>query len=397
MIENLLAAARYFAVTLYSEVAKMTERLLTGARPRARGTGRLALIDALKALGSQFIVLHHLAFYGPMTDWTSQLMPRLMRWLSQDARMAVQVFLVVAGFLAVRSLAPRGVLVAPDPLALLKKRYVRTALPYLAALLLSMFCAELARHWMVHESIPDRPQWGQFIAHALLLHSVLDIDSISAGVWYVAIDFQLFALLLGLLWLARGLNGRMALGATFLVIGVALSLYGFNLDASWDAWALYFLGAYGLGALVSWATQPQRGLWGAFWLALLTLLVSGALLVEFRGRIALALAVAVLLGLAQLGEWLDSWPRSRVLAYFGQISYSVFLVNFPVALVVNALFTRYAPADVWVQTLGVVVAWLACNAVGALFYHGVELRLNRAGSARVVLPVDTPLTSSQRV
>lgn len=375
----------------------MTDRLLTGTPHGVRGTGRLALIDALKALGSQFIVLHHLAFYGPMTDWTSQWMPRVMRWLSQDARMAVQIFLVVAGFLAVRSLAPRGILVAPDPLALLKKRYVRTALPYLVALLLSVVCAELARHWMVHDSIPDRPEWGQFLAHALLLHSVLNIDSISAGVWYVAIDFQLFGLLLGLLWLARVLNGRMALGVAFVLMGVASSLYGFNLDASWDAWAVYFLGAYGLGALVSWATQPQRGLWGAFWLALLTLLVSGSLLVEFRGRIALALAVAVLLGLAQLGGWLERWPRSRVVAYLGQISYSVFLVNFPVALVVNAWFTRFAPADAAVQTIGVVVAWIACNVVGALFYHWIEYRLSRSRGRRVVLPVDTPLTSSPRV
>ncbi|MEY4755596.1 MAG: hypothetical protein RJA34_494, partial [Pseudomonadota bacterium] len=30
---------------------------------------RLALIDALKAIGAQFIVLHHLAFYGPMSDY----------------------------------------------------------------------------------------------------------------------------------------------------------------------------------------------------------------------------------------------------------------------------------------------------------------------------------------
>ena len=67
---------------------------------------RLALIDALKAVASQFIVLHHLAFYGPMSDFTHQLWPGLITWLSQDARMAVQVFLVISGFLSARALAP---------------------------------------------------------------------------------------------------------------------------------------------------------------------------------------------------------------------------------------------------------------------------------------------------
>ena len=41
-------------------------------------TDRLPYIDALKAVGAQLIVLHHLAFYGPMTDWTHRLLPGLM-------------------------------------------------------------------------------------------------------------------------------------------------------------------------------------------------------------------------------------------------------------------------------------------------------------------------------
>ena len=354
--------------------------------------GRMALVDALKALGSQFIVLHHLAFYGPMSDWTQVLWPELIDWLSRDARMAVQVFLVVGGFLAARSLAPRGVLLTPQPLMLLRKRYLRTAAPYLAALLLSLLCTEFARYWMEHDSLPERAELGQFLAHALLLHGVLGFDSISAGVWYVAIDFQLFALLLGLLWVARALNGRLALSATLLLLGVILSLYGFNLDPDWDNWAIYFLGSYGLGVLAYWAAQPRHGLKGLGWLLLFTLLVVGALAVEFRERIALALVVALLLGVAQQGQWLYRWPRGRAWAYFGQISYSVFLLNFPVALVVNALFTRFAPADPWVQTGGMLLAWVACNLAGAAFFHLVEQPLGRWGSSPR-LPVDTSVTS----
>lgn len=354
--------------------------------------GRMALIDALKAIGSQFIVLHHLAFYGPMSDWTKALLPDLIDWLSRDARMAVQVFLVVGGFLAARSLAPRGVLLAPQPLMLLRKRYLRTAAPYLAALLFSLVCTEFARHWMEHDSLPERAQLGQFLAHALLLHGVLGFDSISAGVWYVAIDFQLFALLLGLLWVARALKGRLALSATLLLLGVIWSLYGFNLDPDWDNWAVYFLGSYGLGVLTYWAAQPRHGIRGVVWLLLFTLLVTGALAVEFRERIALALMVALLLGAAQQGQWLNRWPQGRLWAYFGRISYSVFLLNFPVALVVNAIFTHFAPANPWVQTAGVLLAWAACNLAGAAFFHLVEQPLGRWGTS-VRLPADTAVTS----
>jgi peptidoglycan/LPS O-acetylase OafA/YrhL len=104
-----------------------------------------------------------------------------------------------------------------------------------------------------------------------------------------------------------------------------------------------------------------------------------ALTLDCRTRIALAAAVAVLLGWGQVQGFLYRWPQSAVLAYLGRISYAVFLMNFPVALVVNAAFTRFAPAQAGIQTLGVIVAWLACIAVGAAFYHFVEEPLRRLG------------------
>jgi peptidoglycan/LPS O-acetylase OafA/YrhL len=345
--------------------------------------GRMALIDALKSVCSQLIVLHHLAFYGPMSDYTQQLFPWLIEWLSQHARIVVQVFLVMAGFLAARSLAPDGRLRSPQPLALLRKRYLRTALPLIAAVLLGVAGAEVARHWMVHDSIPARPELLQLLAHALLVQSLLDVDSLSAGVWYVAIDFQLFALLLLLLWLARAGSGglRAALGVT--AIGVLLSVYHFNRDSHWDVWAIYFFGAYGMGAIAWWLGSQRDAARARLGLLLLAVLVAVALWLDFRTRLALALATALLLALSLRGGWLQRWPAGHGWAYFSDISYAVFLLNFPVALVVNAAFRRFAAPDPWVQTAGLVLAWMACNVAGAAFHRWVEVPLGRIGAGRV--------------
>ena len=70
---------------------------------------RLPALDALKGLGCMLIVWHHLAFYGPMSDVVHPYASWLTGWLYDYGRMAVQVFLVVAGFLAAASLAPQGV------------------------------------------------------------------------------------------------------------------------------------------------------------------------------------------------------------------------------------------------------------------------------------------------
>ncbi|MBK7953826.1 MAG: acyltransferase [Candidatus Accumulibacter sp.] len=345
--------------------------MLEPRRPDAHR--RLAFIDALKALAFQLIVLHHLAFYGPMSDQAYVLAPTLISWLSRDARMAVQAFLVIGGFLAARSLAPRGALLSTQPLLLLQKRYLKLVIPYFAALLIAVACAAIARELMVHDSLPGWPTMPQIVAHALLLQSILGYEGLSAGVWYVAIDFQLFTLLVGLLWLARGL-GRGGAGvpvfSALLVVMLALaSLYYFNRDGDWDAWGVYFFAAYALGTGTYWATQQKQVL---VWLLPMFVLVIIGLLLDYRPRIAVALLVAALLALASRYRFLDRWPQSRLIAYLGQISYAVFLIHFPICLLISGLFVRFAAHDPWVNLAGMFIAWLASLAAGALFYRFVE-------------------------
>lgn len=334
---------------------------------------RLAFIDLLKAGAAQLIVLHHLAFYGPMSDEVREILPALMDWLSQHARIAVQVFLVVGGFLAARGLAPEGRLrPGAAPLVLIFQRYRRLVGPFLAAMLLAILGAYLADRWMDHDSIPAPPQAGQFLAHALLLHNILDVDALSAGVWYVAIDFQLFAVLVLLLWLGQQRRG---LGVVAVVLLALASLFHFNRDADWDIWALYFFGAYGLGALAWWGSNPQRlktSSLALLPLGLMLLVTGGALLLDFRLRIAVALIAALALALARLSGVLERWPDWRPVAFLSRISYSVFLVHFPVCLVVNSLFVRYGGGDPWANLFGMGLAWVASLLVGALFYRWVE-------------------------
>lgn len=336
---------------------------------------RLPCIDALKAVSSQLIVLHHLAFYGPMSDTAYRLAPGLVDWLYDYARIAVQVFLVISGFLAARSLAPHGRLeIRQHPLLVLWRRYQKLVVPFAAALLLSIAGAALARHWMVHDSIPAPPGLLQFLAHVTLLHNVLDVDALSAGVWYVAIDLQLFALLLGALWAARAVAGGKAPAGAGASIGIVAlvavaSLFWFNRDAAWDIWAVYFFGAYGMGALAYWASNPGRPVLP---LLLIGAVALAALAVDFRLRIAVALATAMLLAVARRGGWLERWPRARVVGFFGRISYSVFLVHFPVCLLVNALVSNLAPGQPVLNALGMVAAWGLSNVAGVLFYRYIE-------------------------
>ena len=336
---------------------------------------RAMFIDALKAIASQLIVVHHLAFYGPMSDYALPLAPNLIPWLYDNARIAVQVFLVIGGFLAAKTLARDGVLGDKPVVRMLWRRYLKLVPPYLGALLLAMIVAALASQMMDHESIPDAPTLSGFAAHVLLLHGVLGYDGLSAGVWYVAIDFQLFALLLLTLWMARRIAPQSSVVArTLVIVLVMVSLFWFNRDDDLDNWAIYFFGAYGLGALVSWGVERLRV---SLWLVPVAVFAALALVVDFRTRIAVALCVAVALGVARSTGLMEAWPRSSLLAWLGKISYSVFLVHFPVCLLTNAVFERYMAHDASVQSLGMIVAWGASIGAGALFHAQVECRAQR--------------------
>ena len=53
---------------------------------------RYPLIDVLKALAAQFIVLHHFSVYGPVSDSLHAAWPWVMGMLYEYGRIAVQVF-----------------------------------------------------------------------------------------------------------------------------------------------------------------------------------------------------------------------------------------------------------------------------------------------------------------
>ncbi|HEX6735990.1 MAG TPA: acyltransferase [Azonexus sp.] len=325
----------------------------------------MPLIDAFKAIASQLIVLHHLASYGPLAATARDLLPGTLDWLYDYARMAVQVFLVIGGFLAARGLSPAGQALAGSPLPLLWKRYLRLVVPFLVAIGLAIVCSAIADHWMDDEAIPDRATFGQWLAHATLLHGVLGVESLSAGVWYVAIDFQLFALMALLLWAGR----RSRVAPALVLLTGAASLFWFNRDAGWDNWALYFFGSYALGAAAWWASERRQL---AAWLGVIATVAIAALVVDFRLRIALALGVALALGFSRRSGLLERWPDHRALAFLGQISYSVFLVHFPLLLLTNGLFALSGLESPAAAVTGLVLTWAASIAAGLAFYHWVE-------------------------
>ena len=130
-------------------------------------------------------------------------------------------------------------------------------------------------------------------------------------------------------------------------------------------------------SLAFWIGRIARpGRWGAA-LAVLAALGVAALLWDWRIRIAIALAVALCLAVGHRRGWLaapPAWLAAAPLTWLGRVSYSLFLIHFPVILVVNALVARIGAHPPWVDLAGMLAAVALCLGAAALLYRWVESR-----------------------
>lgn len=319
-------------------------------------------VDWGKALASQLIVWHHLVFYGPLALAAAPLAPELFDWLADPAREVVQVFLVMGGYLAARALLPSPQQASPlqpgDLPGLLLRRYWRLAQPVLWVLVLAVLAAWAARSLISDPDIPAAPTLWQGLSNALFLHDIVGQPALSAGLWYVAIDLQLFMVLAALacgLGLS-GWQGRRLAWLTWATLGVAVagSLLWANRQPDLDIWAPYFFGSYGLGVLAYWISQRQRR---ALLLLAVAVLVGLALWLDWRRRIALAALTALCLATGWGAQPLQRWRVYRQVQWLSQHSYALFLVHYPVSLVVSAAVHRLWPGQPLPNALGLLLTW----------------------------------------
>jgi peptidoglycan/LPS O-acetylase OafA/YrhL len=336
---------------------------------------RNSTIDILKAFASQVIVMHHLLLYTPMSPTLQAEWPALLGFIADEGRYVVQIFLVIGGYLACQSLfsmLQQDRLVAPW--RLLKKRYVRLAKPFWVAIAVAVILSWLAGKVAVHDEVSDLPGLMQLLAHVFLLHDVVGVEALSAGVWYVAIDLQLFALMVLMAWLSQRLGKTSWIQPEYALLLLAgamavSSLWWWNLHAGHDEWAWYFFGSYGLGVIAYWAQRDGKVGIGS---VLIAGLLSMALWIEWRERLLLTgLTALLLLNSSRLEQLVATLARGPI-RWLGDISYSVFLIHYGIAVFASSVVIALNLQGMLSNLLAFVVTWAISILAGWVLYRVVE-------------------------
>ncbi len=336
------------------------------------------LIDFLKVFAALLIILHHLSSYGQIAEDARQALPGIMNWLFEYGRYAVQIFLVMAGYLAAQSLT-RYANVKFSAQGLLKavlNRYLRLFGPYAAALVLTIACAYIARFWISDEFVGEAETLSQFLAHLFFIQGILGLDSISAGAWYIAIDWQLYSVLAILL---ISFPRYQAVIWVISVLAVS-SLLFFNRSGTYEAYFIYFIGSYSLGVLAYLAKCFDNQ--GVNRLAKIALFLIGLIIVIssfqeiwLRNYLAWFVAIALLF----LGN--KSYPSAdskmlEAIAWGSQRSYCAFLIHFALILLANTLYiaTGMYMHESGILALVLMLGVVICSTVAANYlYRAVEL------------------------
>ena len=347
-------------------------------------TTPLFLIDLLKVFAAILIILHHLSSYGQLAEDARIVLPSLMTWLFEYGRYAVQIFLVMAGYLAAQSLTrfANAKFSSQNLLRVIINRYLRLFAPYIAALIVTIACAWLARFWVNDEFVGETETLSQFVAHLFFLQGILGLDSISAGAWYVAIDWQLYSVFAILL---ISFSSYQALIWLISIVAVSSLLY-FNRSTQYEAYFIYFIGSYGLGVLAylakNFADQKIQGLAKAALIAI-GVIIAISTLQEVWLRNFLAWFVALLL----LVWGNASYPKEtaasvlkvrllRAIAWASPRSFCAFLIHFAFILLANTLYIALGlhVHESGLLAISLILVVLVCSGIAANYlYRWVEV------------------------
>lgn len=352
---------------------------------------RFAFIDGLRGLAALGIALYHTWRYepaltnDPLTYASNDFVPAVVDWVLLRTWVGVQFLLVVSGFVIAFTL--RKTWVTPrELLSFVGRRFVRLWPPYavtiLFVILLHVACVAW---WGFRSPFEESLTLTRVLAHLAFLQDVLGETPLSAAIWTVCIEMQFYVVSVVGWGLAQRVVTRpdrqqprpSGWGVMLVFAPLALaSLFVWSRQDSTEPWVHHFLSSFFLG-MATWWTLDHMISPRVFQVILIV--VAGHLVFDWKAESALALVATLSIYLAGRTNHFHDWLNWRWLQYLGRISYSLYLIHYPVGHFVMWLgwhWCEHSPTPAQ-ATLILLACFVASLVAGHLLYVCVEVPSGR--------------------
>lgn len=362
------------------------------------GSNRLISIDMLRGCAALGVVVthcfpHELLYLPEQSPWFGYLGAIL-----KIGGLGVPLFFVISGFCIHLRWAARyskagqtGI----DFVKFWKRRFHRLYPPYFVVLCFGMLMVIIAYLMGRAQYYPEpRLRWIglDFATHLFMLHGfhpVFDTGASNPAMWTLAREEYFYALYLGLLawrraWgITTAVLGVLTLGLIFPYFSSFLpQLYtsdSFTIYPStfvlWIQWVLGMLAVEAYYGLVKLPRVSRLGLMVVVWFVL------GELSLKYLPMLTTllwALTFFSLINFCIEAEKTYRLSERKVfvwLANVGLFSYSLYLVHYPVIMILRELSGAVSrPSSAWVALSVIPVKIVACFYVAKLFFRFVESR-----------------------
>lgn len=346
----------------------------------AKPAARFALLDGIRGIAAMCIAVYHIWRYEPEPYPAIEFVPGWIDWLLLRTWIGVQLLLVISGFVIAYTL--RNTWVSPrEALSFVGRRLVRLMPAYWLTLLVVVLLNAACVGWWSFPAVFSKSlTLGRVAAHLVFLQDITGQTPLSAGIWTICIEVQ-FYIVCVLGWgLAQRLSPRAspenprpaawAILVVFAPFALASLVYWNWLDTT-EPWVTHFISFFFLGLVTWWALDKTVPAW-AFIVTVATVVVSLALRWKVENAIALSMTLAIFTA-GKLGK-LQVWLNWRWLQYLGRISYSLYLIHYPVSHCLTWAGWRWfdnspTPAQ---ATLILSACLVASLIAGHLLYIAVE-------------------------
>lgn len=323
------------------------------------GDGHVASLDLLRAVASLAVCWFHFAWRE------DNFLPD--GWLKASGKycwLGVEAFFVVSGFVIPWSLHRGGYLLKHYGRFLLK-RVVRLDPPYIVSILLVLALAYLSTLSHLYRGKPFLIDWAQVALHLGYLNVFFqDKPWLNTVYSTLAVEFEYY-LLMGLLFPLLAHESASVRRST-------LALFVFScLVLPYQKHLPHYAPLFGLGII---AYQMKAGLMERLEGAVTTVLIS---LVALVGSNPLHVPV----GLVSLAVILLVTKTNPIIAFFGTISYSLYLLHVPLGSRLINLSLHW-PQTYWTK-VGVIAAAFAVTIAGAWLFHRFIEKPSQNLSARI--------------